>query len=375
MSPHFSNGAFLTALVFLTGTMAYGQPSTVTHQDLTRYVDDSGDVRIIRTSDDWQQRRQAILDGFQQATGPLPSRDELPALNFQASQDEVFRGVRRVTGTIQAEQGDRLPLDLYLPLELAGDVNSLTGDMVADAVPGILALHPTGSAGKRIVAGEKLNRQYAIELAQRGYVVVAPDYMSFGDYADYDFESDAYVSGTMKGIFNHMRCVDLLVALSAVDGERIGVIGHSLGGHNSIFVAVFDQRIDVIVSSCGWTPFHHYYGGKLQGWTSSRYMPLIRTRYGLDPDAVPFDFYELVAALAPRTFVSVSPVNDSNFDVAGVRKAIPAAGRVYELLEAKDSIMLFTPDCEHDFPTDIRHRSYEIIDRVLKFEPRVTKSE
>lgn len=47
------------------------------------------------------------------------------------------------------------------------------------------------------------------ELAERGYIVIAPDYPSMGDLTDYDFSSDRYESGTMKAIFNHMRCVDL----------------------------------------------------------------------------------------------------------------------------------------------------------------------
>ena len=63
-------------------------------------------------------------------------------------------------------------------------------------------------------------RAYGRELAKRGYVVLAPDYPSFGDYP-YDFSADAYASGTMKGIFNHMRCVDYLQSLPEVDGERI----------------------------------------------------------------------------------------------------------------------------------------------------------
>src|SRR5581483_2925308 len=122
----------------------------------------------------------------------------------------------------------------------------------------------------------------------------------FGDLAKYDFKNDSYISGTMKGIWNHMRSVDLLTARDDVDPERIGAIGHSLGGHNSMFVGVFDERLKVIVSSCGWCPFHDYYGGKIAGWTSDRYMPLLKTKYDLDPTRVPFDFYELVSALAPR---------------------------------------------------------------------------
>ena len=45
--------------------------------------------------------------------------------------------------------------------------------------------------------------------------------------------------------------------------------------------------------------------GKLKGWTSPRYMPRIETVYALQPARVPFDFPEVVAALAPRMIAPV----------------------------------------------------------------------
>ena len=51
-----------------------------------------------------------------------------------------------------------------------------------------------------------------------------------------------------------MRAIDVLETLPYADTSRLAVIGHSLGGHNAIFAALFDPRIKVIVSSSGWTP-------------------------------------------------------------------------------------------------------------------------
>jgi len=176
----------------------------------------------------------------------------------------------------------------------------------------------------------------------------------------------------MKGIVNHRRCIDLLQSLPEVDPERIGVIGHSLGGHNAMFVAAFDERLKAIVSSCGWTPFHDYYGGKVAGWTSDRYMPRIKDMYELDADRIPFDFYEVVAALAPRPFLSCSPVEDGNFDIAGVRRAIPRAQEVYRLLGAETALQLLTPPCGHDFPTETRETAYKFLDAALEHRPART---
>jgi len=345
----------------------------IRHSDLSVFRAADGTVQPVKSPEDWAQRRLQILDGMQAAMGPLPSRSHLPAFDVRITEDVRRGDVRRVTLTIAAEGSDRLPIDLYLPKAIADSVdvsNLLDADGVT-RLAAVVALHPTGGPGKRIVAGEggKLGRQYGLELAQRGYVVVAPDYPSFGEYTKYDFAADGYVSGTMKGIFNHMRCVDFLSALKFVDSERIGVIGHSLGGHNAIFLGVFDERVKVIVSCCGWCPFHDYYAGDIKGWTSDRYMPRLRDDFGLNPDKVPFDFYELVAALAPRTFVSVSPLRDANFDVNGVKKAMPVAGSIYALLNSRAELILLTPDCEHDFPMDMRMQSYGVMDRVLKHTP------
>lgn len=326
------------------------------HQLLLHYIDTDGVSHPVESVADWAIRRQHILEGMERAMGPLPSRDDLPDFDVQIIDDIELHGCIRRSVTFASGDGDRISADIYVP---AGDQ--------AGRLPAMLALHPTGEMGKRIISGHEShpNRQYALELAQRGYVVIAPDYVSFGDYP-YDFTSDDYASGTMKGIFNHMRCVDLLQSMDEVDPERIGVIGHSLGGHNSIFVAVFDERIKVVVTSCGWTPFHDYYEGNIAGWTSDRYMPRLKNIYDLDPDRVPFDFYELVAAIAPRAFFTSSPLHDDNFEVEGVRRAMPIAGEVFALYDAESRLQAVYPDCEHDFPPLIREAAYEFIDKSLE---------
>jgi dienelactone hydrolase len=335
-------------------------PDYPDHRQVMVVRDGDGNERPVRTAADWAIRRGHILDALQQAMGALPARDGLPPLDVQVADRERGRGFTRLSISFLAEKKDRVTAYLYLPDGIEPD----------QRVAAILALHPTSPLGKGVVAGlsSRPNRAYARELAERGYVVLAPDYPSFGDYP-YDFSRDDYVSGSMKGVFNHMRCVDLLQARPEVDPRRVGAIGHSLGGHNAMFVGVFDERLKVIVSSCGWTPFHDYYGGNIRGWTSDRYMPRLKDVYQLDPDRVPFDFYEVVAALAPRAFFSCSPLQDGNFDVRGVRKAADEAGQVFSLLDARDRLVVRYPDCGHDFPPEIRREAYAFIDKILGHAP------
>jgi dienelactone hydrolase len=209
---------------------------------------------------------------------------------------------------------------------------------------------------------------YALELARRGYVTLSPDYPSFGEHASYDFDADDYQSGSMKAIYDNTRAIDVLQTLPEVDGNRIGCIGHSLGGHNSLYTSVFEERIKAVVTCCGFTSFHKYKGGDLHGWSSDVYMPRIAAEYNFSPDRMPFDFHEVLAAIAPRAVFIVAPSHDDNFDVAGVRDCVAAARPIYKLLGHPERLQVIYPDATHDFPQPEREAAYAFFDKMLKHD-------
>jgi pimeloyl-ACP methyl ester carboxylesterase len=334
-------------------------PTYDEHQDLSYYLR-AGERVPVKSVEDWEVRRAHILAHMQTVMGPLPHPETPVPLDVQTL--EIKRRIDKagVTRKRIAYHTDdpQQTVSAYLFLPAAAEV---------DRLPAVLCLHQTIGIGKQEPAGlgGNPNLHYALHLARRGYVTLAPDYPSFGDY-EYDFDADSYVSGTMKAIYDNIRAVDLLQSLPEVDGERIGVIGHSLGGHNAMFTAAFEPRIKAIVSNCGFTRFHKYYEGKLAGWTSARYMPRIASEYHNNPDEVPFDFTEIVAAFAPRPFLASSPLHDGNFEVSGVRDVIAAARPVYALYGAADNLQANYPDCQHDFPEEVRDVAYRFLDRHLK---------
>lgn len=346
------SGFLLFALIASTA-VAEGPPPYREHGDLLYVRESSGGVRSIHTPKDWRARRRHILAHVESVMGELPRGQRAP-LKLHVLEERRYPGYLLRKITYDALPRDPVPAYLLLP-EARGKR------------PAVLALHPTGPLGKGIVMGEgeRPNRNYGEELAQRGYVVLAPDYPTMGDPQADAYEL-GYASGAMKGIYNHSRGVDLLVSLDQVDPERIGTIGHSLGGHNSLFVALFDERIRAIVTSCGFNSFFDYYEGDLTGWSSSKYMPRIAERYGKDPARMPFDFTEVLAALAPRPVFINAPVDDSNFAVKGVYRCLRAARPVYgRIFDAEDGLVAEHPRCGHDFPPDVRERAYSFLDRYL----------
>jgi dienelactone hydrolase len=290
--------------------------------------------------------------------GPLPHINHRSPLNIQTLEEVKLQPYVRKKITFSAEPGSIVYAWLLIPHG-------------AHNAPAALCLHQTTHIGKDEPAGlgGKANLHYAQELAERGYVALAPDYPSFGDDKT-DFRRDVYArgykSGSMKGIVNHIRAVDLLVSLPEVDPRRIAVIGHSLGGHNALFVAAFDKRIRAVVTSCGFTSMAYYYGGNLKGWSSDRYMPLIATIYHNSPKELPFDFSDIFLAIAPRAVFINAPLHDSNFNVQGVDICVAKVKRRFP----SDRLVIEHPDCEHDFPPDVRQRAYRFLDREFGFSSR-----
>lgn len=212
--------------------------------------------------------------------------------------------------------------------------------------------------------------QYAAHLAERGYVTLAPDYSLGSTYPDFgEYQNDAYLQGyassTMKGIWNHMRAVDLLQTLPEVQGERIGCLGHSLGGFNTLMLALFDERIKVAVTSCGFTSFRKYFGGDLTGFSHAGYMPRIAEIYDNDAAKMPFDFPEIIAALSPRPFLACAPTQDYYFDLSGVQDCMAAATVAYTEQGVPDRLAALYPEGEHDFPEPMRAAAYAWFDRWL----------
>ncbi len=355
---------FLLCPLLLTQSV-FAAPPSDNHTDPTWYHTASGEQQPVKSIEDWALRRKEIIARMEQVMGPLPNRTQWPEAQVRVlERTELPDGIWRHKIQFISDSNER-PIKAWVCLPKPDpEASNRPGTGLRAAV---LCLHQTNNVGKDEPAGlgGLPNLYYALELAQHGFVTLSPDYPSFGEYP-YTFSPEyGYISGSMKAISDNMRAMDVLQSMEQVDPERIGCIGHSLGGHNTMFTAVFDTRIKALVSSCGFTRFHKYYGGKLAGWTSPRYMPRIASVYHNHPDEVPFDFPEIVAAFAPRPFLACAPLQDNNFEVSGVRDCVAAAQPIYQLFQAETALRAEYPDCAHDFPLATREVAYKFLKETL----------
>ncbi len=336
--------------------------------NLLLYRGADGKSHEVKTAADWALRRAEIVRGAEAVMGQLPGKEKRCPLEPKIEEEEdCGKYVRRLV-TYQSEPGSRTPAYLCIPKDV------LKGNRKA---PAILCLHGTDNVvghGTVVGLGKRPNRQYASELAERGFVTLAPNYPLLAKYQP-DVLKLGWESGTLKAVWDNMRGLDYLESLPFVDRKAFGTIGHSLGGHNSVYTALFDNRVQVVVSSCGLDSFLDYYNGDEKnwfpekGWCQTRYMPKLANYRG-KLATIPFDFHELIGALAPRHVLIIAPKEDSNFKADSVDRVAAAARPVFKLLGHADRLEVLHPEGGHDFSPEMREIAYKLFDKVLMGQPR-----
>jgi len=337
-------------------------------ENLLEFRNAQGQVAPVRSLGDWQRRRAEILAGMQQVMGPLPGPEKRVALGVRVEEEKDFGSYVRRRITYQAEPGSRVPAHLFIPKDALAPGARLRS--------GVLCL--MGTSGHRHADTPRGpnysdNQNDAEALVARGFVAISPPYptLGFGGRSGIDIKHDpdlkalGYASGTMKAIWDNLRALDVLETLPFVKRSGFATIGTSLGGHNSIYTAVFDERIRVIVSSCGFDSYLEYAATPWEpgkGWAQNRYMPRITD---FPRAQIPFDFHEMIGALAPRAFFANSPSRDANFKWRSAARIVAAALPVYRLHGVPELIQIVHPDAAHDFPQEIREQAYAWIEEYL----------
>ena len=128
------------------------------------------------TAKNWPKERQRILAGVMKILGPFPERVE--PLEARVHSEEDCGSYQRRKVSIQVQPGDRMPAWLLVPKKLRG------------RVPAIICFYGTSSTGKDTTVGlsgpepgtpPRKNRAFAVDMAEAGFVALAPDYLRAGE--------------------------------------------------------------------------------------------------------------------------------------------------------------------------------------------------
>lgn len=319
----------------------------------------------IESAEQWRGKEREIAAIWLDYLGEMPERG---AVHSRLVSETKLRTHTRRHIRYTTADGDEVTAHLLLP---AGYEERGGGD---PRLPAIIALHPTNKHGKDDIATVegRENRRYALELVERGYVVLAPDTITAGERIDTEpyhtatfYERHPTWTAAGKMLVDHMYGVDLLAGLDGVDPERIGAIGHSLGAYNAFFLAGVDKRIRAFVSSCGFSPFtgdHRPNRWGRRDW----FTHIPRLTDDLEAGEVPFEFHEIAALAAPAAGFYWSGQADHIFPHwREISEGMAQVAELYKLLQAEERFCYVMGGCGHDFPEYARVAAYWFLDRWL----------
>ncbi|MCL1793487.1 MAG: alpha/beta hydrolase family protein [Oscillospiraceae bacterium] len=298
------------------------------------------DIGEIGGREDFEKFSQDMGKAYISCLGEMPKRCPLDA---QILSETVCDGYKRQKIEYMVDSGFKAPAYILVP------------DKADKFCPAVIALAGHGYGAADIVGltekGEEkpegkdpgYQKNFAVELAKKGFVVAAPELFGFGElmlapHAGQPAEGSSchmlstqlFMYGkTMAGIrvWQAQRMFEYLAARKETDPDRIGSMGISGGGLVSSFFAAYNKEVKACVVSGYFCTFkdsimsiHHCIDNFIPGLL----------KYG--------EMAELFALIAPRPLLLEAGTADSIFPIDAVKRSYARLGTLYSRLGAKDCI-------------------------------------
>ncbi|MDK1032309.1 MAG: dienelactone hydrolase family protein [Planctomycetia bacterium] len=302
---------------------------------------------------EWEEKRNELRTRWQGFLGTPPERCKLEAVILA---HEQLEGIVREKVRYEVHEGCFVEAYVLRPAKIEG------------RRPGVAVFHqtddctidePSGRAGPA-------DLHIGLHLARRGFVVVCPrcflwDYKGASrDESVAGFQRDFPAwRGMGKMLYDCMRAVDFLCSLDSVDGERIGAIGHSLGGKEAFYLAAFDARVKAAVCS------ELGIGLDQSNWDAEHYLGAAIGEPGFD-----LDHKQVLSLIAPRALLLIA---GGGADDERSLQLVTAVRTIYQRFGAGDRLAFLNHHGGHAFPAAAQEAAYEWLEKWLA-QPRRLKA-
>ena len=292
----------------------------------------------------------------------------------------TFASEKKADGTIE-----RVPVLIVAPPGAKGKM------------PAVICLHGTGGTKESQMGFMK-------ELAKRGIVGVAIDARYHGARSGGAKGAAAYNAAIVRAwktkagepqehpfyydtCWDLWRTVDFLQTLKFIDGDRLGMIGFSMGGIQTWLAAAADERIKVVVPAIGVQSFRwslendkwqgrantikaaHTAAAKDLGETQVNQKVCRELWNKIIPGILDaFDCPSMLRLMAPRPLLILNGTQDNNCPIDGAKLAFAAAEKAYKDAGASDRLRILVEEVGHTVTPAQRQAALEWFERWLVLE-------
>ncbi|MCS7463511.1 dienelactone hydrolase family protein [Paenibacillus doosanensis] len=310
------------------------RPNALINRLYERSVSKHADIAALPLEE--QEAARAELRGkLKELLGSIPEQaDELSAVVMESVDCGDY-----IREKVEFRTYDDLTMLAYVLVPQAAAASG------SERRPAVLAVHGHGYGSKEVVGltptGEdntgnpNLYKHFAVELARRGFVVIAPELLGFGERrmaedakaepggnSCFRLASSLMLMGqSLAGVrvYELLRTVDYAFTRPEIDPQRIGVMGMSGGGMVTALASALDVRFGATVVS-GYT---NLFKTSImdRNHCLDNYVPGL-LQYGEMPD--------WIGLIAPRPLFIESGSGDTVFPIRGSREAVARLQRIYD---------------------------------------------
>ncbi len=295
----------------------------------------------------WEARRAAVGPALRRALGfdPWPEKTPLDA---------------RITGRRDRETYVIENLLFQSKPQFYVTANVYAPKQAQRPLPAIVV-----TAGHAMQQGKNydLYRTAQLGLVHQGFLVLAYDPVGQGERRLPGNSHDVSYAALLTGksnlhymVWDSIRAVDYLLSRDDVDPDRIGLTGNSGGGLNTMYTMPVEPRFAVGASFCCLCSY--------EAWIADGGNHCICNH--LPGACREFEQFEFVGLCTPRPFLAGNGAKDPIFPVAGVRKTIERARKIYTLYDVADRVNLHEAPLPHGWSDPLREAAYGWFDRWLQ---------
>jgi len=291
-----------------------------------------------------QARLAKIKAELIEALGILPHKDTTPP------QMQSLGMLKRDDYTVEKVLFESMPGRPMTGLIYRGEA------LPKKKTPGILIVHGHGDQGK----AQPVTQIRSIELARRGFIVLAVDTMGLGERKPLGHASfPIFATGVSLQallVYENMRALDLLVSLPGVDGSKIGLTGSSGGGSQTTYLAALDERVTASVPTASACAYEDHSTHSSSYYCQCELVPHM-VRFG--------DIGDWFALAAPRAVLVLMGTRDRTFPAKGARESYLRALDAFTALGVPENIEKFEAYTPHAYSRSVREAMYAFFEKRL----------